>query len=114
RAHTELAAALESSGVTDASIGVRGSSVTGTSFTGEPFGPKSDIDFFAESEQLTAGLRTSTSIPGFVHPDRVSKAFPEVADWADRWTNELGRPVSLGGFVPGTVPDSLSIKVEVH
>jgi hypothetical protein len=58
QANAELTQALEARGVTDATIGVRGGSVTGASFrTGEPFGPVSDIDFYAESEQLTNGLK---------------------------------------------------------
>ena len=58
QASAELRSALGSHGVTDATIGVRGSLVTGTSFkTGQPFGPASDIDFFVESAQMTQGLR---------------------------------------------------------
>ncbi len=84
---------------------VRGSSVTGASArTGAPFGPESDIDFYVESGQLTNGMRTSASIPGFVHPDRIAARFPELQKWADRWSVQLGRSVSVGGFVPGTVP----------
>jgi len=105
QANAELRAALEASGVTDATIGVRGSAVTGKSFrTGAPFGPASDIDFYVESEQLTSSLQTSSRIPGFVHPDRVAAAFPELAAWAKNWSGILGRDVSVGGFVPGKVP----------
>jgi hypothetical protein len=105
QASSELRAALKSSNITDATIGVRGSSVTGVSFrTGAPFGPASDIDFYVESGQLTNGLRTSRNIPGFVHPDRVAGAFPELAAWAQKWSSILGREVNVGGFVPGTVP----------
>ncbi len=105
QARGELQAALEASGITDGVIGVRGSSVTGASFrTGAPFGPASDIDFYVESAQLTSGLRTSQSIPGFVHPDRVMSAYPEIGAWAGQWSEALGRPISVGGFVPGTVP----------
>jgi hypothetical protein len=42
----QLQDALALSGVTDATVGVRGSSVTGVSLTkATPFGPQSDIDF---------------------------------------------------------------------
>ena len=110
QASAELRTALQSNGITDATIGVRGSSVTGTSFkTGQPFGPASDIDFFVESGQLTNGLKTSSSIPGFVHPDKVMKAFPDLRAWSESWSSTLGRPISPGGFVPGTVPSHPTI-----
>ena len=110
QASAELRTALGSHGITDATIGVRGSSVTGTSFkTGQPFGPASDIDFFVESAQMTNGLKTSSSIPGFVHPDRVMKAFPELRAWSESWSVTLGRPVSPGGFVPGNIPSHPTI-----
>ncbi len=50
----ELQDALKAGGITDARIGVRGSSVTGQSVTkGTAFSPKSDIDFFIESAQFS-------------------------------------------------------------
>jgi hypothetical protein len=101
----ELNAALAKSGVTDASIGVRGSSVTGVSFgTGQPFSAASDIDFFAESGQLTQGLRTSQNIPGFVNPNLINSTYDPIAEWSQIWSENLGRRVSVGGFQPGTVP----------
>jgi RHS repeat-associated protein len=105
QAAQELNAALAKSGIGDASIGVRGSSVTGVSArTGQPFGPASDIDFFVESRQLTEGLKTQPRIPGFVHPDRINAVFDPIAEWSEIWSENLGRPVSVGGFQPGTVP----------
>jgi len=105
QATAELEDALAKSGIEDGSIGVRGSSVTGQSFrTGQQFGPKSDIDFFVESQQLTQGLKTQPNIPGFVHPDRIQAAFDPIAAWAEKWSQILGRKVSVGGFQPGTVP----------
>src|SRR5262249_33445318 len=93
------------SGITDATIGVRGSSVTGVSFsTGLPFGPASDIDFFVESRQLTQGLRTSQKIPGFVNPNLIHSTCDPIAEWSQIWSENLGRKVSVGGFQPGTVP----------
>ena len=97
--------ALAKSGITDGSIGVRGSSVTGVSYrTGKPFGPASDIDFFVESGQLTAGLKTSQNIPGFVHPKAINANFDPIAEWSQTWSGNLERKVSVGGFQPGTVP----------
>jgi hypothetical protein len=102
---TGLQSALSESGITDATIGVRGSSVTGTSFrTGLPFGPESDIDFFAESQQLTQGLKTSSNIPGLVYPRTIANNYPAVSNWAQTWSQTLGRTVSVGGFQLGTVP----------
>jgi hypothetical protein len=104
-ATANLEMALAKSGITDASIGVRGSSVTGVSAkTGKPFGPKSDIDFFVESRQLTKGLPTSKNTPGFVHPDKIAGAYDPIADWSAFWSEVLGRKVTVGGFQPGTLP----------
>ncbi|WP_157768638.1 hypothetical protein [Burkholderia ambifaria] len=108
----ELQNALVKSGITDATIGVRGSSVTGYSLTkGTPFGPRSDIDFFVESRQLTDGYRASRNIPGFVHPNKILPDYPLLQDWAARWTSTLGRDVTPGAFVPGTLPSQPSIVV---
>jgi len=105
QATAELEMALAKSGITDAAIGVRGSSVTGVSSrTGKPFGPASDIDIFVESRQLTEGFTTSPNIPGFVHPNKLSGSFDPIAEWSQIWSENLGRKVSVGGFQPGTVP----------
>jgi hypothetical protein len=102
---SELKGALDASGVADATIGVRGSAVTGKNWrTGKPFGPHSDIDVFAESSTLTEGLQTSKKTPGFVHPDKVHAAYPELKAWSERWSGILGHKVSVGGWVPGTRP----------
>ncbi|MDO3559512.1 hypothetical protein [Ralstonia pseudosolanacearum] len=101
------------SGSKDATIGVRGSSVTGRSLTkGTPFGPQSDIDFFVESRQLTDGYSTSKNIPGFVHPNKILPDYPLLQDWAESWTKTLGRDVTPGAFVPGTLPKQPSIIVK--
>jgi hypothetical protein len=106
----ELNAALEKSGISDATVGVRGSSVTGTSFsTGAPFSPSSDIDFYIESDQLTTGLPTSQNIPGFVYPSTINATFDPIAEWSEIWSENLGRNVSAGGFQPGTVPPGPAI-----
>ena len=76
---------------------------------GQPFRPKSDIDFFVESGQLTEGLPTSRTIPGMVPPREVMKVYPELKTWADKWSGELGRKVSPAGFLPGTVPEQPAI-----
>jgi hypothetical protein len=108
----QLQDALVQSGITDATVGVRGSSVTGVSLTkGTPFGPRSDIDFFIESEQLTNGYKTSKNIPGFVHPGKILPDYPLLRDWSATWTNTLGRDVTPGAFVPGTLPSQPSIVV---
>jgi RHS repeat-associated protein len=105
----ELRAALQSIGVKDARIGVRGSSVTGISSKGGEFrwwgSDPSDIDFFIESQTLTDGLRTSKNIPGFVHPREVMDAHPPLKAWSVRWSDILRRKVTPGAFEPGTVPN---------
>jgi YD repeat-containing protein len=109
----DLQNALTQSGITDATIGVRGSSVTGYSLTkGTQFGPQSDIDFFIESGQLTDGYSTSRNIPGFVHPNKILPDYPLLQDWSTNWTNILGRDVTPGAFVPGTLPVQPSIVVK--
>ncbi|MFO1114438.1 MAG: hypothetical protein U1E28_02040 [Beijerinckiaceae bacterium] len=75
------------------------------SLTGAPFGPSSDIDFFAESNQLAKSLvSTSKNIPGLVYPSAISKAHPGVADWASKWSAVLGCEVSVAGFPTGGIP----------
>lgn len=106
---SELRSVLGELGITDATIGVRGSAVAGRSSSGVPFGPASDIDFFIESRVLTQGLSESKNIAGFVHPDKIHSAFEGIAAWSQRWSTILGRPVSVGGFRPGTVPSGPSI-----
>lgn len=109
----DLQNALTQSGITDATIGVRGSSVTGYSLTkGTQFGPQSDIDFFIESGQLTDGYSTSKNIPGFVHPNKILPDYPLLQDWSTNWTNIVGRDVTPGAFVPGTLPVQPSIVVK--
>ncbi|GLR14009.1 hypothetical protein GCM10007907_27990 [Chitinimonas prasina] len=109
----ELQDALKASGINDATIGVRGSSVTGYSLTkGTKFSPQSDIDFFVESGQLTEAYKTSKNIPGFVHPNKILPDYPLLQDWAAKWTNTLGRDVTPGAFVPGTLPGQPSILVK--
>jgi hypothetical protein len=108
----DLHAALEASGVSDATVGVRGSSVTGFSAKkGTTFGPQSDIDFFVESGQLTDGYTTSKNIPGFVHPNKILPDYAPLQSWADRWTQALGRDVTPGAFKPGSLPKDPSIVI---
>jgi uncharacterized Zn-binding protein involved in type VI secretion len=108
----DLLAALEESGVSDATVGVRGSSVTGFSAQkGTLFGPQSDIDFFVESGQLTNGYTTSKNIPGFVHPQKILPDFPSLQTWAERWSKILGREVTPGAFKPGSIPKDPSIVI---
>jgi hypothetical protein len=105
QAVTDLKNALASGGIQDATVGVRGSSVTGFNYrTGAPFGPRSDIDFFIESGDLTQGLKTSRNIPGFVYPNDILKRCEPIADWSKTWSRTLNRKVSVGGFQPGTGP----------
>lgn len=109
----ELQTALRNSGIDDAVVGVRGSSVTGYSITkGTQFGPQSDIDFFIESVKITDGYTLSKNIPGFVHPNKILPDYPALQDWSAKWTNNLGRDVTPGAFVPGSLPVQPSILVK--
>lgn len=108
----ELQDTLEKEGITDATIGVRGSAVTGVSSKGGAFrwaaeGGKeaSDVDVFVESGQLTEGMSESKSIPGFVKPEKVMAEHPALEEWSDKWSGKLGREITPGAFKPGTVPN---------
>ena len=86
---------------------MRGSAVTGKSWRGDPFGPKSDIDVFVESKQLTQGLPTSPNpkLDGMVGYRTIEQNFPEIKAWNARWTEIAGRDISVAGFKPGTLPN---------
>lgn len=105
QACSELCSVLSEAGISDATVGVRGSSVTGSNFeTGAPFGESSDIDFFVVSGELTDGLRTNSY--GMVGPWAVEANYPGIAAWSDNWSGILGRDVSVAGFAnmpPGPV-----------
>ncbi|MGA3187432.1 MAG: DUF6861 domain-containing protein [Bryobacteraceae bacterium] len=113
QATAELQSALKASGINDAVVGVRGSSVTGGSLMkGTTFGPQSDIDFFVESAKLTEGYTPSKSIPGFVNPNKILPDYPLLQDWSAKWTGILGREITPGGFAPGTLPAQPAILVK--
>jgi RHS repeat-associated protein len=104
QARAELAEAVSESGFLDASVGVRGSSITGLSRSGLPFGAGSDIDFFFESRQLPLVLRASTNIGSFFHPRIIGAIYPAIGSWGQRWSGILGRKVSAGAFWSGMIP----------
>ena len=111
QAATELLAALRNSGINDGSVGVRGSSITGVSSNpnspsfGRPFGPKSDIDFFVQSAQITERFQGKK----FIHPDELIDAFPALEAWSKKWTQELGRKITPAAWKPGSLPNTPSI-----
>jgi len=112
-AANELRGALEASGISGARIGARGSSVTGASAArGVSFGPASDVDIFVEAEYFYGRYRASKNIPGFIHPDKLMRDQPLLREWSERWTEVLGRDVSIGGFVPGMFPGQPAIMVK--
>jgi hypothetical protein len=101
RACAELCSALTESGLSDFSIGVRGSSITGRSFaTGAPFNAASDIDFFVASSAMRGFPINSY---GLVYPSVLGRVFPALGEWSAAWSNTLGRSVTVGGFA--TVPE---------
>lgn len=109
----ELQGALKASGITDATVGVRGSSVAGHNpYKGTTFHSGSDVDFFVESSRLADGYKTSAKTPGFVHPDRIMRDHPHLREWATKWTKILGRKVTSGAFIPGTLPNEPAILVK--
>ena len=111
QAGRELKAALQESGLEYKVIGVRGSSVTGVSSKGGGFrlvaanGLKpSDVDAFIDLSQ-DAGLSSSQSIPGFIHPTKLFKRYPALKEWSRKWSRQLGREITPGAFKPGTFTD---------
>jgi large repetitive protein len=109
-----LRSALVASGIDDAVVGVRGSSVTGFGSNpnsirfGAPFGPASDIDFFVQSATLTNNFKRQ---PGFVHPDQLLKAYPELDTWSRTWSDLLGREITPAAWKPGALPPTPAILV---
>jgi RHS repeat-associated protein len=110
RAGNELRFALSESGIHYNSIGVRGSSITGVSSKGGSFrwqaqnGLKaSDIDVYINLTD-NLGLKTSTSIPGFLHPNKMMRNYPALDSWSSTWSQELGRQITPAGFVPNYWP----------
>ena len=106
----ELKDALGKSGLEVESIQVRGSAATGLSSKGGEFRweatnglPASDIDVAIEFKN-TINMTTSKNLPGFIHPDKVLKSYPELKGWSIKWSDILGRDITPGGWQPGTLP----------
>ncbi|MFT4171341.1 MAG: LysM peptidoglycan-binding domain-containing protein [Rhodocyclaceae bacterium] len=115
KASQELQTALRNSGIDDAVVGARGSSVTGITNNpksenfGNPFGPDSDVDFFVQSQKLVDGFKKT---PDFIHPEQVIKKYPELAKWSARWTEILGREITPAAWKPGALPQTPAILVK--
>ena len=107
----ELQEALAKSGLDAKSIQVRGSSATGFSRKGGEFrmeaqnGLKpSDVDVGIEFNEPVSGITTSKNQPGFIHPDKMMKNYPDLQVWSEKWSEILGREITPGGWQPGTLP----------
>lgn len=125
QAASELQEILKTHGINDASLRVRGSSTTGFSKNpdkpGKFFGDddKTDIDLAIESEELTSRIRlsgkvTSNNIPGLFSPRKIKSGdkalFNDLRKWENRWQEQTGFDVSVGGSDPGLVnPDITDI-----
>jgi len=113
QATKELQEAMKESGINSASVGVRGSSVTGKSIIkGTEFGPKSDVDMYIESSSFVGKFKPSPNIPGFIHPNKLMATYPLLRKWSLRWAKILHREVTPGGFMPGSVPNQPTIVVK--
>ncbi|NKJ21391.1 putative Ig domain-containing protein [Dyella sp. SG609] len=114
-ASQELIDAMAENGFNDATVGVRGSSVTGFGSNprsptfGQPFGPSSDIDLFVESSDVVSAFKNQ---PNFIHPDRMIDAYPNLDAWSQKWSEILGRPVSPAAWKPGALPSTPAILVK--
>lgn len=116
---SELKQALSSSGLDVKSIYVRGSSATGVSSKGGSFrieaqnGLKpSDIDVAIELNKPIENITTSKNQPGFIHPNKMMKNYPELQAWSEKWSDILGRDITPGGWQPGTFNDPNTIKLK--
>jgi len=116
QAGLELKEALEASGLKYSEIGVGGSSVTNISNKGGSFRtlaenglPPSDIDVFVKLSEESS-LSVSKNIPGFIHPDKLAKKYPALGEWSQKWTKQLGRDISVGGYQPTFKPSGKVIK----
>jgi hypothetical protein len=115
KASQELREIMSAQGINDATIGVRGSSVTGFGANPksptylQPFGANSDIDFFVQSSKAVNQFKGQ---PNFVHPDNMVRAYPALETWSQKWTGILGRPVSPAAWRPSELPTTPTILVK--
>jgi len=108
----ELNTALKNSGLEVESVQVRGSAATGVSSKGDGTFrietqnglPPSDIDVAVELKTPVTNITTSKNQPGFIHPDKMLKTYPELKTWSEKWSEILGREITPGGWQPGTLP----------
>ncbi len=68
----------------------------------------SDIDVGVEFSKPLQNITTSKKQPGFIHPNKMMKNFPELKAWSEKWSNILGREITPGGWQPGTLPSDPS------
>lgn len=104
--------ATNKSGLEVKSIQIRGSAASGVSSKGNGLfretaenglGP-SDIDLGIELKSPLNKMNTSKNQPGFYHPDKIMKKYPELKAWSEKWTEILGREITPGGWQAGTLP----------
>jgi len=98
---------LNNLGVSDAQVGIRGSSVTNQSSKGGFFrffstnaGKKSDIDFFIASPSLEKKLDQFFTSSGVIKPDDLKRVDPELGDilsiFGQETRKQVGRKTSVG------------------
>jgi RHS repeat-associated protein len=91
-------------GADDAVVGIRGSSVTGSSYTtGRPFGPQSDLDFFIVSDKVFNKAVSAGAKPNAQGLLKVSETLkvPALANIERQLTSELGKKASIRIFSEG-------------
>jgi hypothetical protein len=97
----DLCQEAQKRGVACKTVGVRGSAATYTSNNPHKKGHyfdkkgegKSDIDAFIVSDSR---LDCRPNRDGFFHPDKVAESYPDLAQWGQDWSNELGRDITPG------------------
>jgi RHS repeat-associated protein len=110
---------LRALGINDATVGIRGSSVTNISSKGGGFrqnceiGKPSDVDFYVSSPTLDRMLKEEFGPDGLIKPREVKSANAELhkvfQDFGTQTSGQLGRGASVGilrsdtaGKIPGT------------
>lgn len=86
-------------------VGVRGTAATFKSANpnkpGHHFDKKgpnsSDIDIFFVTDSFLANPARPNK-HGFVHPDKIAEAYPDIEGWNQEWTTKLGRDATAAAF----------------
>jgi hypothetical protein len=118
QALTELLAAARNSGLSDAQVGIRGSSLTGVGFKKgvrdilELRTVPNDFDFFIESEIMFSKVSAASLLEGQIEGRILMQKYPEMRRWATTWCKALNRSLIEGPKPWGWKPQSAGVHHE--